>query len=390
MGCYIASNENRVYVALEPSYCNAGTATAEQRLPVIKLGLQQVVERPARKDKTGTRTFSGLPSVLRKRATFDLTTYMTAWDPAQIEPCYGTLFRAGLGAPGLEFAGASVIDAPNELTIQTAAPHGLVAGQAVRFGDELRFVTGVVDTETFAINAPFQATPTIGSQLERTVTYLPSNTLPSATLFDYWNPEDAVQRMVAGVGVDQLSIQVNGDFHQFRFRGIGADVSDNLTFASGMGGLTEFPIEPSGPYPEFSLVPGSLGQVWLGAVPSKFFTLLRASVKVDNDIDIRTREFGSMKPKCLVPGQRRVTVDMDLTSDTSAETNGLYEAAAQRSPVGVFFQLGQQAESLCGVYMPAVVPEIPEFDDDETRLRWRIRDSRAQGVGNDEIAIAFG
>ncbi|MEZ5353031.1 MAG: hypothetical protein R2762_10380 [Bryobacteraceae bacterium] len=390
MGCYIASNENRVYVALEPSYCAAGTATAEQRLPVVKLGLQQVIERPLRRDKTGTRTFLGLPSILRKRAVFDLTTYMTAWDPGQSEPSYGTLFRAGLGAAGLEFPGALVTDVPDELTIQTATPHALVAGQAVRLGDELRFAAGIVDPSTFVLNAPFQEAPALGSELGRTVTYMPSNTLASATLFDYWNPAEAVQRMVAGAGVDRVSIQVNGDFHQFRFQGVGADVSDNLTFVSGMAGLTEFPEEPIGPYPEFSLVPGSLGQVWLGAVPAKFFTLLKANVTLDNDIDVRTREFGSMKPKCLVPGQRRVSVDMDLTSNTDAETNALYEAAAQRSPIGVFFQLGQQAESLCGVYMPAVVPEIPEFDDDETRLRWRFRDSRAQGIGNDEISIAFG
>jgi hypothetical protein len=390
MGCYIASNENRVYVALEPSYCSAGTATAERRLPVVKLGLQQIVERPARRDKTGTRTFPGLPSVLRKRASFDLAAYMAAWDPAQSEPCYGPLFRAGLGGAGVEFAGALVADAPDALTIQTTTPHGLEAGQAVRFGDELRFVTGIVDAATFVIHAPFATNPGVGDELGKTITYRPANRLASVTLFDYWSPAEAVQRMMAGGGVDRLSIQVNGDFHQFRFQGVGADIADNLTFASGTAGLTAFPAEPSGPYPDFALVPGSLGQAWLGAVPAKFFTLLRATVTVDNDIDVRTQEFGSMKPKCLVPGARRVAVEMDLTSDTNAETMALYEAAAQRSPVGVFFQLGQQAESLCGVHMPAVVPELPEFGDDETRLRWRIRDSRAQGVGDDEIAIAFG
>ncbi|MEZ5398298.1 MAG: hypothetical protein R2729_01435 [Bryobacteraceae bacterium] len=348
------------------------------------------MERPTRQDKTGTRTFAGLPSILRKRATFDLTTYMTSWNTEDEEPCYGALFRSTLGAAPMLFPGALVSDSPDELTIATAGPHGLVAGQAVRFNDELRFVTGVVDDSTIAINAPFEVAPAVGDELGRAVTYTPSNTIASTTLFDYWNPAESVQRMVAGAAVDRLSVDVNGDFHQFRFQGVGAGVEDNLTFTSGTAGLTEFPEEPAGPYPVPSLVPGSLGQAWLGATPSKFFTVLRATVRLDNAIDTRTREFGSIKPKCIVPGARKVTVDMDLVSNTDAATQALYEAAALRQPIGVYFQLGQQAESLFGAYLPAVVPELPEFDDGETRLRWRLRDSRAQGIGNDEIAIAFG
>jgi hypothetical protein len=35
------------------------------------------------------------------------------------------------------------------------------------------------------------------------------------------------------------------------------------------------------------------------------------------------------------------------------------------------------------------VPEIPEFLDDEPRLRWRVRSSQAQGAGEDELNVAF-
>jgi hypothetical protein len=40
--------------------------------------------------------------------------------------------------------------------------------------------------------------------------------------------------------------------------------------------------------------------------------------------------------------------------------------------------------------MPAMVPEVPEFDDRETRLQWRFQNSRAQGTVNDELYVAFG
>jgi hypothetical protein len=36
------------------------------------------------------------------------------------------------------------------------------------------------------------------------------------------------------------------------------------------------------------------------------------------------------------------------------------------------------------------VPEVPEFDDSQTRLQWKLSGSRAQGTGNDEMYVAFG
>jgi hypothetical protein len=281
-------------------------------------------------------------------------------------------------------------NAPDPTTIEMSAPHDLVVGQAVRLGDELRFVSGIIDPMSFVINAPFGASLEAGSDLGETVTYLPAKSLPSITLFDYWNPAEAIQRLLAGVGVNRMRFLINGDFHQIHFDGVGAELVDDHTFVADTAGLTEFPVEPEGPYNHFSLVPGSLGQAWLGAIPSKFFTVLRAEIVLNNRLEQRTREFGSLKPKCLVPGQREVTLDVDLMSNTSASTIGLYEAAAQQSPISVMFQLGQQERSLCGVYLPAVMPEVPVLDDDETKLRWRFRDCRAQGVGDDEIIVAFG
>jgi hypothetical protein len=55
----------------------------------------------------------------------------------------------------------------------------------------------------------------------------------------------------------------------------------------------------------------------------------------------------------------------------------------------MMLQLGEQERQLCGIYAPAVIPEVPEFEDRETRLQWRFRNNRAQGTANDELIIAF-
>jgi hypothetical protein len=53
-------------------------------------------------------------------------------------------------------------------------------------------------------------------------------------------------------------------------------------------------------------------------------------------------------------------------------------------------QLGAQAGQLLGVYMPAMVPEVPQYDDSETRLEWKFQNSRAQGTADDELYVAIG
>ena len=388
MCCYISSNDNRIYAALESGYGTVAAFTAQQRLPAIRLDVRQAADQLRRRDKTGGRTFLGLPNTVRRRTSFDLATYMTEWPAGNTAPPYGALVQAAMGGSGLAFSGRTIGAVPDPMRLTFTAAHGLVPGQAVRYQTELRFVAAIVNGTTVVINAPFSSAPTVGSQVGRTITYLPATNLPSASIYDYWSPQEAVQRILAGGAVDRMKIRVNGDFHQLSFAGTAREVIDSSTFAVGQGELTAFPPEPA-VTAQFSLVPGSLGEAWFGASPSQFHTLLAAEVTLDNNIDTREREFGMQKPGCFAAGERRVTLDLDILSDCKPETLALYQAAVQRSPVNVMFQLGQSEGHLCGVWLNQVVPEVPEFADDETRLRWRFRDSRAQGSGNDELVVAF-
>jgi hypothetical protein len=111
---------------------------------------------------------------------------------------------------------------------------------------------------------------------------------------------------------------------------------------------------------------------------------------LDNNIELRTKEFGSDFARCIAAGERSVRLNFTLFEQSDAETKGLYQAARQRSPIGVMLQLGQQGGQLFGAYMPAMVPEVPEFDDSGTRLEWKFQSSRAQGTVNDELYVAFG
>jgi hypothetical protein len=214
--------------------------------------------------------------------------------------------------------------------------------------------------------------------------------MPSLTVFDFWDPSDSIHRNLTGASVDQMELSVNGDYHQFLFTGAGREIVDNASFEQGQAGLLSFPAEPPVAGWSYSVVPGNLGQIWFGAEAKQFLSVLEARIKVDNNLEMRDREFGAETPRCLVPGMRSVTADFRLYANTRAETVALYQASRQRSPITMMLQLGQSAGHLCGVLLKAIVPELPEFDDGETRLQWRFRNCKAQGTANDECVIAFG
>jgi len=251
-------------------------------------------------------------------------------------------------------------------------------------------VTGILDMMTLFINAPFNNIPVSGSAMGPTINYSLAESLPSASIFDYWDPSTAVQRIVEGAALDKMQIKVNGDFQEIDFSGPARDLVDSASFVSGEGGLTTYPAEPIAVDFDYTIVPGHLGEVWMGIPQAQFLTITAAELTLENNIDLRVKEFGSDFARCIAAAQRDVTLNFSLFELPDAQTQGLYQAARQRSPISVMIQLGEQAGQLCGAYMPAMVPTVPQFDDSETRLQWKFQNDRAQGTMDDELYIAFG
>jgi hypothetical protein len=386
MSCYVSSNNNRFFVALESVY---GTVpvSGQQRIPGVKLAAKQVLEQNSRRDKSGSRTFVGLPNQIRKRTAYQLNTFMT--DCGQAAPSHGPLFQTAMGGTPLAFAGGTVATTSATTQIAFSAAHGLSVGQAVANAGEIRFVAGIQDSLTVFLVAPFTGGVAAGTALGTTLTYPLGSDLGSVSIFDYWDPSDAVQRILNGAAVDSLKVRVNGDYQEYVFAGPSRDLLDSASFVSGQGGLTQFPAEPSSVGFDYTIVPGHLGQVWMGATPAQFFTLTGAELGLSNNVQLRVKEFGSDFARCIAAGERQVNLNFSVFEMVDAQTLGLYQAARQRSPISVMLQLGQQSGQLFGAYMPAMVPEVPQFDDSETRLQWKFQNSRAQGAVNDELYIAF-
>lgn len=391
MSCYISSNANRLYTALESAYGVVPAITAANRIAAVKLAAKQDLEKVSRKDKTGSRTFPGFPASLRPITSFDLTTYMTSWNsPTSGPPSYGPLFQASLGGTPLVFNGGTAAVGSTLTALAFSAPHGLVTQQAVTHGGELRFVEAIVDPLHVELNAPLSLIPSAGDGFGPTITYVPALDIPSVSIFDYWIPATAVQRIISGAAVSKMQIDVNGDFHQFVFSGPAQDLIDSASFVSLEGQLSAFPAEPATAPFNYSIIPGHLGQVWLGIGPDRFYTVTAASVTLDNAVNMRSKEFGSSLPRCFSASTRTVLANFELYEQDDVATKELYQAARQQSPIEVMFQLGQQSGQLFGVRMQSVIPQVPQFDDSDGRLQWKFANDRAQGTVDDEITVAFG
>jgi hypothetical protein len=97
MACYIASNNNRFYVARESGYGTIAAVTAANRFPATRLGMNEVSEKVRRRDKTGTRTYQGLPTELRRRTAFEVEAYLSSRGSGTEVPRYGALLESAMG-----------------------------------------------------------------------------------------------------------------------------------------------------------------------------------------------------------------------------------------------------------------------------------------------------
>ncbi len=386
---YISTDLNRYYAALEGSYGAVPAPGPGDAFRALRLDMELAQEYLERRDKSGSRTFSGVVSGGRRQGRFELDAYLIPSGTAGTAPDMWPFFQAACGT-ALTFSGGVAAAGSTTSTINFSSPHGLAVGQAIGFGGELRFVTAVPSSTQAAVDPPFASAPGAGAAITATVTYPLAATLPSLAILDYWDPPSAQQRILSGAAVNQMELKVEGDFHQVRFSGEGQDVIDSLTFASGQGGLSSFPLEPTSQTLSGSPLAGHLGQIWLGSPAAKFTTLARASLVLENGVELRGSEFGSAVPLALVPGPRRVTFDFDVFELNDAATAALYAAARSRTPIAVHVQLGSTAGSLFGAYLRSLVPQVPRYDQREPQLRWSFNGSRAGGGTDDELHIAFG
>jgi hypothetical protein len=389
MANYILSNNNRYYAALESNYGVVPAIAASNRVPGVRLAIATQKLTVKRRDKTGTRTFLGIPGAPRKVTGYEFETDLMAQDSGTLPPAAGQMVQAALGGAPQQTTAQPATVGNGGLQVDFPAPHGLSEGYAINVNGELRFVESVPSATSVMVCAPFTATSG-ATVVFPAVAYSPAKVLPSVSLFDYWDPSTTVQRVLRGAGVDEMDVQVDGTEHRMVFRGPAAEHIDSASFQAKAGALTAFPLEPDVQAETWAPVPGQLGQIWLGNSETQVLTLTKAQIRLKNNLQTRSFEFGSNYPLALSAGDREVDVQFEVYSTDQSVFAELYQAAQTETPIPLTIQLGDQPGAMAGIHIKTFVPQIPQFDDSETRLIWSFASSRAQGTGDDEIYFAFG
>jgi hypothetical protein len=384
---YTPTFDNRHYVVPEVLFATAGIPSDVERLPLVSMELTKGFHVPKRRDKTGSRTNAGNSAALREAGHFLIRGYLYENPSFPAPPACAPLLAAALGGTSQFFEGATVDSmlGPTRLRFRTA--HSVTVGQGLTFGGDIRFITELQDSHTVGINAPFSTLVTSGSDLGPTITFKLGSDVRSLSLFDYWGGT-GVHRVACGAVVDSMKLSLNGDFHELEFEGPAARVIDSASFVPGVGGMTVFPDEPLSQPIRLNPIPGHLGQVWLGSGP--IYTLTEGTMRLDNNVVMRNREFGSSTARLAVPGERSVSLRFSMLQDDMGSAAELCTAAKNRQPLPVMLQLGQQSSQLMGVYLKSLIPQPPAYGDSDSRLQFVFENCVANGAADDELFVAIG
>ncbi|MDX2267837.1 MAG: phage tail tube protein [Bryobacter sp.] len=383
---YIATHSNRIYLKSETDHPAMGDMSEAVLAPVTSLRVNTRRQQLFRQDKTGFRTDTPVLGPQRELIEVSLGAYGVGWDGGATKTAISPLLESGFSAQanvGANYTVAAVAGA----TLTLGEDSTLTVGAALLFGTELRFVTAVSGLREVTLNAPFTVEPSLGATLQGCLNLGVGDATHTMSLLDNWNPSQAVQRFLTGVVANRLTVAVNNDFLDLSVDGFARNQYDSVNGV--VSGEFTFPTEPAGTGSLLaSPIAGHLGQAVVGVDHQNVCTLTEATITIDNNIEPRTDEFGCYTTKAYTLGKRRVTVDFTLFERNDAFSQSLYAQAVNNVPVPVMFQLGTQPGAMLGIYLPAVLLSMPEFDDRQSRLLWRFQGSLALGGQNDEIFLA--
>ncbi|MFN7543787.1 MAG: hypothetical protein ACK5TN_13465 [Acidobacteriota bacterium] len=384
---YIASLSNRIFLKSESDFPGLASMADAQLAPVTSFALTSNRKQLFRRDKTGFRSESPVLGPQRELLEFNLESYGTGWSGSTSKPAIAPLLESGMGNP-MAIGATLKVSAASSVNVTLQADANLTIGMGLAFGAEIRFVASIAGPRDFTLNAPFSVQLAPASDLQVCANLAPGDAVLPLSILDTWAPAQAVQRLVSGAVTDQMRIRVNNDFLEVETRGYATSLYDNV---SGVGGVNfQFPEPPPAAQSAISApIAGHLGQVWIGSPASRFCTLTQAEVRIENNIEPRTDEFGCYETKGFVLGRRKVSLDLTLFERNDLISQVLYSSATLNQPLSVMLQMGTQPGSLFAIYLPAVLFPVPAFNDSQPRLLWQFRNALALGAANDEVFLAM-
>ncbi len=384
---YIASLSNRIFIKSEIDSPTLNNMAEAEIAPITLFELSSNRKQLYRRDKTGFRSESPVMGPQRELIEFNLESYGTGWAGGSSKPAIAPILESGLcQSAALTPSLAVQSSAGTSITLQADA--SLQIGMGLSFGSEIRFIESISGPRDFTLNAAFSVQLASGAQLDGCANLSLGESVNPMSILDSWAPSQSIQRFVTGAVTDLLKVSINNDFLEISAKGYARNLYDNV---SGIGGSEfQFPATPTNSSAlGNSPIAGHLGQAFIGVPAARLCTLTQAELRIDNNIEPRTDEFGCFSTKAFVLGRRKVSLDLTIFERNDELSQALYAKAVNNEPVPVMLQMGNQPGSMFAIYLPSVLFPVPAFSDAQPRLLWQFRNAIAMGLQNDEVFIAL-
>ncbi len=384
---YIASLSNRIFIKSEIDSPDLTDMTGAEIAPITSFELSSNRKQLYRRDKTGFRSESPILGPQRELIEFNLESYGTGWAGGSLKPAITPILESGL-CQSAELSPSYNVAASSGASITLQSDAALRVGMGLSFGSEIRFVESISGPRDFTLNTAFTVQLSSGALLVGCANLSLGEDVSPMSILDSWAPSQAIQRFVTGAVTDILKISVNNDFLELSAKGYARNLYDSVSGA--FGSEFQFPVAPANSSSlENSPIAGHLGQAFIGVPAARLCTLTQAELRIDNNIEPRTDEFGCFSTKAFVLGRRRVSLDLTIFERNDELSQALYTKAVNNEPVPVMLQMGNQPGSMFAIYLPSVLFPVPAFSDSQPRLLWQFRNAVAMGLQNDEVFIAL-
>ncbi|HXJ41096.1 MAG TPA: hypothetical protein VNH18_17570 [Bryobacteraceae bacterium] len=394
----------RVYVQGEsafgiiPNAAGVATLAAANAMRHIDVSLTPDETMIVREDKTGDRTETA-GEVGRYMGNFSLKqTHATNGTPGtacDANPVLESLFcAANTVRTGTTSVSACTTGAAYSVT--TVAPHTWLSGQVVWVPKTAAgapwgaFVITVTGASAFIlIGANSAVSITAATAIARAnVEYTLGNL--AAKSFDLWRfRTPATIRQEVGIGCLTASAKwdAGGDEGQkVDFSGPCKWITDNLSLANGVtdsdqnAGLTTFPVEPTSPVTNGTLMASFLGYAVINGVAQA--KLRSWSISHNSGLALPQEYIGTRYGNEPEAGMRSTLVDFVIDDDDLAGSQLIYQAAQAATRIDCVFVTGNQTQGNTAVfYVRGVQLKMPKTTAGGQKFTRSYSQCKAHGSG---------
>jgi hypothetical protein len=378
MGTISSGNLTRLFVSAESTYGTLPTPANSDAVDTLGVVFTPKLNRVASPARRGT---PGVAQMLPRRSTVDWKINPSMWEPSGTvgtASYFAALLKAGFGSQTLPGLSTTVNDDAASTTGATlTSAEGLAEDDLMTFDvasgarTEITRVTGI-DTLDVTFDALSVAPDDEGDAVAG-VTYKLATSISQTLSLFLFHEDSGKKEAVSGGIVNEMTFQFDGTTEvQVSFSGPGKEL-----VRTGFS-------EPSSFAPTGTPVSGvDVGNLYMGG---SAFLIRKASVTINNGIELRNSELGTSHPTGYFRGANRrsvkVTVEYYFDDDTLISKAETLTTAEARLLVGA------TAGKRVGMVIPKIEWEMPEFGDAASGIVLSQDGVALETDGNDEVFAA--